>query len=218
MRPCLRSLALVLALLPALLLTPAPAHADILEVSLSVVGTGNIGPDFTNALVTVTDRFTYVPGATCYSNPPSFCDSAADYMINNGGTSSVTVAGIGTYTNIPPVLLLDSSGVNLAEAGGHSSLIVVFPASNQAPSALLPGVYTGLIDQTLFGDSCFNYTEAMYCPARYGPLSFESSASTATVTVRILPDSSPVPEPQTWLMVGTGMIGAAYSLRQRFKP
>ena len=226
MRLCLRPLAVALTLL----VSPALVHADVITVSISVIGTGMLGNvAFSDQTVTISESFSRSVLAACSApGAPNSCRDAdggvtligADPTAGGQGvTESVTVTGLGTTRGGGGLAYVTQDGDHL-EVGEIEGRLGFFVNDPTLTSLFLPGTYTSPFGRPDLGyQNCVNYYgNSSVCPVGLytdaGFLTLDSAGGTAIAVVQ-LGSEAPVPEPGTWLLVGTGLFGAAGAVRRR---
>lgn len=206
---------------------PSTASADIITATVSVVASGTLGTTaFTNSLVTITDTFSSYQLQACFAADPLNCGGPTEGYVHALYTpgvirinETVTVAGIGIGTGgggQPGASVYDHT-LALGEVAGYFDLNVTsaaIPANYIFGSSLAP--FTGTISEPLLGEDC--RTVLPDCPVGFdttlGFLALSSVADTATGQVQV--GKAVTPEPGTWILVGTGLVGAAGLVRRRF--
>lgn len=204
--------------------------AEPIMVMVSTVASGMLGStSFTNSLVTVTDTFSSEQLQACIANAPANCSGPGlGYLFapESPGvldiTEMVTVAGVGFGIGGGGGIYVStgSQGIALGEIAGFFSLDVLSPAIplDYAFGSSL-GPVTGSISETLLGDNCYLHLPASDCPVGLhtdaGELVLTSVADTATGQVVVGTPASVTPEPGTWIMVGTGLLGGLGTVRRR---
>jgi PEP-CTERM motif len=202
----------------ALLAVPTTARADtIVDVWNSVIGTGTLGTQsFTNSLVTISS----VVDLTQVLYDCSFPVSGIGCESTNPSPNQYTVA--------PNVLGIEDYTVNVAVAGlgtyqGWSSYDVLFtydPVSNffQAGNICDLAYDLCLGDPSEIGDNCnLPFNECPVSTATSGGYLILTSEEYNTFQTGGGVTSS-TPEPNTLLLIATGMLGCITLARRRISP
>jgi PEP-CTERM motif len=196
-------------LLALALAYPAAAHADTITFSVSVVASGFAGfTPFTNERVTfaetapadlVTEKVMDSGGGTPYSFGICF-----DFG------STVTIQGVGTGGG--PVLTCVfhnfSNGSYLVGDGNDGLSIDVPLAFDSFQSSV--GPVAGIASSN-FGDSCDPEVNQP-CPPDFAGVTFTSIEPDTGIAAMIVTSSTP--EPSTFVLLATGLLGLGYKLRR----
>lgn len=212
--------ALLLVVVPVGL--PTMAVADPVTITISTVASGylttltNITSTFSNETVTVQGFFTTeLTGCIICTYDRldgfSFIDGFA------GLTTTVTVEGLGTFEGSSSFATVSPGELALGDVEGHLALNVESPAITATSFYTSFGPITGTISEPELGPDCYP-KELGYCPVGMyingEKLVLTSVADTATGEVEV---GSPVPEPETLGLVGTGVLGVSGFLRRRLR-
>lgn len=207
----MRKTLFALPLLASALILPRAAHADTITFSVSVIGSGSFEDTvFTDKRVTFTE-----------SQP---AELVTEGVIESGGTPSsfglcfsggatVTVQGLGTSggPQLPCVFH------NFTEAGdyyigdGDGALSINVPLefdSFQSSVGPVPGnAFVNFDSCGLPGDP-----HPHPCPPNFAGLTFTSYEADTGIAALIV--TSPTPEPSTFVLLATGLLGVGHLLRR----
>jgi hypothetical protein len=209
-----KALFTLLALVPVLI-HPHAAHADTVTFSVSVVGSGAIGPDtFTDQRVTFTafapeEVFAeaFIEGA---GNPSSFG------VCLGPGASTATIQGIGTFggPELPCIFHNFTEPNEFVIGDGEGDLSILVPLTFDSLQSSV-GPVTGIASVDF--NSCIPGDPFTQCPQYFattgGLLTFTSYEADTGIAALIVTSSTP--EPSTFALLGTGLLGAAYFVRRR---
>ena len=211
----MRKALFALPLLASALILPRTAHADTISFIISLIGSGNIGAEtFTNDRVTFTasapEQQLLDDFAASGDNPASFATCAIS-------SASVTIQNLGTFDG--------GSGAELGTCVQHNftdndtygifdfnlGLGVSVPlAFDSFQSSVGPSYNTA--------NSNFNQCDPEYppCPPGYGTsigeLTFNSIEPDSGYSELLV--TSSIPEPSTFVLLATGLLGVGSMLRR----
>jgi len=192
-----RTLLLLLAALPVLLCGARQANADAVTYTDSDTATGSIGgTTFSDALVTI----------TFVGNASNVTSIAPGILVNNVGTGTVTIGGVGTFSFTDALEAFDNQpyvGAGIADAtqGG----LVILATSNSAFGTY--GLTTAISPIT--GTAIYN--SAASFPTTDGSLIITSPGNDSVFTATT---TAATPEPSSMLLLVTGL-GLAMARRRR---
>jgi hypothetical protein len=207
----MRKTLFALPLLASALILPLAAHADTITFSVSVIGSGSFGDTaFTDKRVTITE-----------SQP---AELVTEGIIESGGTpgsfglcfeagSTITVQGLGTSGGPEQACVFHNfTGGGVYNIGdGEGGLFIDVPLdfdSFQSSVGPVPG-------NAIVNDSCDNFGDPHPhpCPPFFGDLTFTSYEANTGIAALIVTSSTP--EPSTFVLLATGLLGVGCMLRRR---
>jgi hypothetical protein len=212
----MRKALFALLALASVLIYPHSAHADTVTFQVSVVGSGSIGGDtFTDQRVTLSAFAPEEVFAEAFIE--GFGDPSNFGVCLGPGASTATVQSIGTFAGpeLPCIFNNFEGSGDLVIGDGEGGLgIVVSPFfADSLEHSVGP----------VFGNASVNFDEFCdpelhtQCPPAFGTYagdltftSYEENTGTAALIV-----TSSTPEPSTFALLGTGLLGAAYFVRRR---
>jgi hypothetical protein len=202
-----KALFALLALAPVLTYSHA-AHADTITFEVSVIGSGFAGSTpFTDQRVTFTQT--------------APADLVTEAVTDSGGTpssfgicfdsgSTVTIQGLGTGggPQLTCVFHNFSNGPYLIGDGNDELSITVPLAFDSFQSSVGPVSGEAYVNF----DSCDSFDPSP-CPPDFAGVTFTSYEPDTGIAALIVTSSTP--EPPTFVLLGTGLLGAACILRRR---
>lgn len=144
----------------------------------------------------------------------SFTTEALDACVASGacvstGNLNIDVDALDGISGIGPMLVVTGSQIAFFTLGDHTVFYITDPTSSDILDFEHPVSFTGDFAASGLQGDCDQYD-----PACRPYLSAVSPTATADIT--ITPENSTVtPEPGTWVMVGTGLLGGWRALRRR---
>lgn len=220
MRLSLRLFLVSLAMVSVPVMAVREARAFPITATISFVGTGRLGSTaFSDGLVTVSASFTSESLQGCGvgldecsypDGPPLFNENAPVITVTVPGATGHVKGDVGV--GVLPGLL------SIADIEGHLYFDVNSPEIT-ATSFLQPfGPVAGTYTEDELGPNCIDKISG-YCPVEFytnvGGLTLDSIEGTATGSVAVGSDAAVTPEPGTWVMVGTGLVGGLGAVRRR---
>ncbi len=221
------------AALATLCLLPAsvrPAYGDPITVMISATGNGSFGSQvFQDRTVTFTAQTTTEEIAACESGSAI---SGCSYFSNQFSRSiavpytsgTITVQGFGTYATVGQDELsffagtIDLNQIRLGSATGGLNLgVTAQPLGFGYDFAQTVPTWNGGPEGSFLDQSCDQGPASecpLFAPTTGGNLVLTTAFSGATGEV-LVGSTSPVPEPESWVMVGTGLVGGLGAMRRR---
>jgi hypothetical protein len=189
--------------------TATPVHADTITWSVSIVGSGSLGTQtFTDKRITLIDATTtenyYEFGD--FGGPVGFAFCCAD-------SATATIEGIGTFGSaaVEVDTEFSTSGLAIGDSENRLSIASGLDAPN-TPETIGPVIGNGAVV-----DACDPSFQFAPCPGYIwtsaGQLFINSYDTTSATGEEIL---TATPEPSTFALLGTGMIGVAGFVRRKF--
>jgi hypothetical protein len=198
------------------------AHADSLTFVISDVATGMIGSQsFTDKLVTLSATLPLDDLA----NVPGYYNGTDDFEYDNsaGLITTISIQGIGTFAGASNYIVgydtFGDGGLAIGDVNNELYLdyggpLTLGPTFEQTPST---GPVAGSIDTAPLGSDCVPNIEHQTCPNTFdtsgGMVSFDSISPTGSAELIATPT---VPEPSTFMLLGTGLVGAFGVMRRKF--
>jgi hypothetical protein len=206
---------LSLALAAATLLgSSTVAHADGVTFIVSTVATGTIGGEaFSNSRITLTSTISAQNLAIAKAGPTYY--GPGDFIFENldGLSTTIDIAGIGSFGEADNYFVSESqtSGLAIGDAQNNLSLVTA-PYGNDLTSSVGPIFGQGdILDGC---DPAFNSCPGFF--ATTGGSVYIDSYDTSQGYGQIIVDSAATPEPTTFILLSTGIVGMAGIARHRF--
>jgi PEP-CTERM motif len=204
----MRKALFALSLLASSLILPRTAHADTLTFIVSVVASGYVGNDtFTDQRVTLTAS---VPEQDLLETFSESGDNPASFATCAIPTSTATVQGIGNIGGAQLTCVVhnyeDSSTYLIFDGDGGLGIQVPLAFDSFAHSVgPVPGnAYSGI-------DSC-DPEDPYPCPPEFAGMTLTSyEANTGYSELLVTSDT---PEPSTFVLLGTGLLGIGSLVRR----
>ena len=183
--------------LPALLLAASTlaAHADTLTYTESAIVSGSIGKlDFTNTLITL----------TATGDSSAVVETAPGVFVNILPTE-LTIAGIGGGMFTDTIQFVSNNTTDMAGVGDNSNnLGILFTESSVFGSYNLQSALAATTGpSTINSGSAFNTDIGLFTITSSGDATFQVTDTT-------------VPEPSTFVLLGSGLLGLASITRRKF--
>ena len=201
-------------------------NADPITVIVTTVGTGTFNSQpFTNRLVTFTSSFTTESLDSCEGAPYNCiqADSNGALLLSTSNpfdqpiAFTVNVAGFGTFgTELDYSLYVSQGEISIGDTEDELTLSVFDGSPGNYALRHSIGPFSGpTLIQDELGDNC----EFMFAcpPSAYtngGTLILTSAADTATGEIQV-GSPSPIPEPGTLILLGTGLLGTVGAIRRK---
>lgn len=208
----MRKALLALPLLASALILPRAAHADTITFSVSVIGSGSFGDTaFTDKRVTFTES---QPAELVTEGVIESGGTPSSFGLCFAGGSTVTVQGLGTSggPQSPCVFHNFTAGGDYYIADSDGNLFLNVPLdfdSFQSSVGPVPG------NAFVNFDSCDDLGDPNPhpCPPFFGDLTFTSYEADTGIAALIVTSSTP--EPSTFVLLATGILGFGCLLRRR---
>ena len=202
-----------------------PCNADPITVIVTTVGIGTFNSQpFTNRLITFTASLTTETLDSCESLGGCRQDESSELLLFSGEpfdqpiAFTVSVAGFGTFgTNFDFDLLVSPGAIAIGDVEDRLNLNVNGGPPGNYDLRHSIGPFSGFTIQDALGDNCSNFPE-FTCPINAattgGELILTSTADTATGEIQV-GSPSPIPEPGTLTLLGTGLLCAVGAIRRK---
>lgn len=172
------------------------ARAESVTYTVSDTASGSIGAQtFTNQVITVT----FVGDTTNISGNPGF-------YTNTPGVATINISGLGTFTFTGSTEFFDNQG---EEAAGIADTSVgsILDTYNSAFATYTGSTSIGPLSGSVFYSSAYDFNTSG------GILNLSSARSTSTLTAIV--GAAPTPEPSSFALLGSTLLGAAGLFRRR---